>query len=83
VFGLAPSCPARERPNILTCAQPGQVLTALHKQGSTIAMVAHEPRSADQADRQVSWFDGKIVDDRRVRAVPILQLADNKVESVL
>jgi hypothetical protein len=46
-------------------------------------MVAHEPRSADQADRQVSWFDGKIVDDRRVRAVPILQLADNKVESVL
>lgn len=44
------------------------MLTALHKQGSTIVMVTHDPRSAEQADRQVSLFDGKIVDDRRLRA---------------
>jgi putative ABC transport system ATP-binding protein len=44
------------------------MLTELHKQGSTIVMVTHDPRSAEQADRQVSLFDGKIVDDRRLRA---------------
>ena len=44
------------------------MLTSLHKQGSTIVMVTHDPRSAEQADRQVSLFDGKIVDDRRLRA---------------
>ncbi|MFZ5636001.1 MAG: ABC transporter ATP-binding protein [Pseudomonadota bacterium] len=44
------------------------LLNSLHKQGSTIVMVTHDPRSAEQAERQVSLFDGKIVDDRRVRA---------------
>jgi ABC-type transport system involved in cytochrome bd biosynthesis fused ATPase/permease subunit len=38
-------------------------------QGSTIVMVTHDPRFAERADRQVSLFDGKIVDDRRLRAV--------------
>lgn len=44
------------------------LLAALHKQGSTIVMVTHDPRSAEQAERQISLFDGKIVDDRRARA---------------
>jgi putative ABC transport system ATP-binding protein len=43
------------------------LLSALHQQGSTIVMVTHDPHWAEQSDRQVSLFDGKIVDDRRVR----------------
>jgi len=45
------------------------LLDSLHEQGSTIVMVTHDPRFAERADRQVSLFDGKIVDDRRLRAV--------------
>jgi putative ABC transport system ATP-binding protein len=44
------------------------LLAALHEQGSTIVMVTHDPRSAERAERQIALFDGKIVDDRRVRA---------------
>ncbi|WP_257386463.1 ABC transporter ATP-binding protein [Tahibacter caeni] len=40
------------------------LLGALHRKGSTIVMVTHDPRSAEQAQRQVSLFDGKLVDDR-------------------
>jgi putative ABC transport system ATP-binding protein len=42
------------------------LLGALHRKGSTIVMVTHDPRSAEQAQRQVSLFDGKLVDDRSV-----------------
>jgi len=45
------------------------LLDTLHGQGSTIVMVTHDPRFAERADRTVSLFDGKIVDDRRFRAV--------------
>ena len=45
------------------------LLDALHEQGSTIVMVTHDPRFAERAQRQVSLFDGRIVDDRRLRAV--------------
>jgi putative ABC transport system ATP-binding protein len=41
-----------------------EVLDNLHKQGSTICMVTHDPRSALRADRQVTLFDGKIADDQ-------------------
>jgi putative ABC transport system ATP-binding protein len=41
------------------------LLATLHRQGSTIVMVTHDPRSAEQAQRQISLFDGKVVDDRR------------------
>jgi len=41
------------------------LLDTLHEQGSTIVMVTHDPRFAERADRQVSLFDGKIVEDRR------------------
>ncbi len=41
-------------------------LASLHRKGSTIVMVTHDPRSAEQAQRQVSLFDGKLVDDRLI-----------------
>lgn len=40
------------------------LLGDLHKQGSTICMVTHDPRSALRAQRQITLFDGKIVDDQ-------------------
>ncbi len=43
------------------------LLAALHKQGSTIVMVTHDAGFAEQAQRQISLFDGKVVDDRRTR----------------
>jgi putative ABC transport system ATP-binding protein len=43
------------------------LLASLHEQGSTIVMVTHDPRSAERAERQIALFDGKIVDDRRIR----------------
>jgi putative ABC transport system ATP-binding protein len=43
------------------------LLGQLHKEGGTIVMVTHDPRSAEQAERQISLFDGKVVDDRRTR----------------
>ena len=44
------------------------LLRALHEDGGTIVMVTHDPRSAEQAERQISLFDGKVVDDRRTHA---------------
>jgi len=43
------------------------LLAALHRKGGTIVMVTHDPRSAEQAQRQISLFDGKVVDDRLTR----------------
>ena len=50
-----------------------ELLDGLHQQGSTIVMVTHDPRSAEQAERQVSLFDGRIVEDqrRRVRSATV------------
>ena len=44
-----------------------ELLGDLHEQGSAVVMVTHDPRWAEHAERQVSLFDGKIVDDRRIR----------------
>jgi len=44
------------------------LLASLHRAGSTIVMVTHDPRAAEHADRQISLFDGRVVDDRRSRA---------------
>lgn len=72
------------RPNVLLADEPTgnldsknaqlvmDLLGMLHKQGSTIVMVTHDPHWAEQAERQVSLFDGKIVDDRRVRVAPAI-----------
>ena len=40
------------------------LLDELHKQGSTICMVTHDPRSALRAERQITLFDGKIAEDQ-------------------
>ena len=39
------------------------LLDELHKQGSTICMVTHDPRYADFADRKIFMFDGRVVDE--------------------
>ena len=41
------------------------LLEKLHKEGATICMVTHDPRSAQAAQRCVSLFDGQIVEDSR------------------
>jgi putative ABC transport system ATP-binding protein len=51
------------------------MLSNLHRQGSTIVMVTHDPRSAEQAERQVSLFDGRIVDDQRLSVRPAATVA--------
>jgi putative ABC transport system ATP-binding protein len=43
-----------------------ELLDKLHRAGSTIVMVTHDPRSAEEAERQISLFDGKLVDDRPI-----------------
>jgi putative ABC transport system ATP-binding protein len=39
------------------------LLKELHKDGSTICMVTHDPRYAEHADRTVHLFDGRVVRD--------------------
>jgi len=39
-----------------------ELLADLHRQGSTIVMVTHDPRYAEYADRTIHLFDGKVVD---------------------
>ncbi|MBN2183584.1 MAG: ABC transporter ATP-binding protein [Sedimentisphaerales bacterium] len=41
-----------------------EMLESLHKQGSTICMVTHDPRYAGHAQRTVYLFDGRIVEDQ-------------------
>jgi putative ABC transport system ATP-binding protein len=43
------------------------LLEGLHEQGSAIVMVTHDHRFAERAERQVSMFDGKMIEDRRIR----------------
>ena len=51
------------------------LLAGLHKHGSTIVMVTHDPHSAKQAHRQVALFDGKVVEDRRSSESTIMPAA--------
>ncbi len=39
------------------------LLEELHDAGSTICMVTHDPRYAQQADRCIQLFDGRVVED--------------------
>jgi putative ABC transport system ATP-binding protein len=39
------------------------LLRELHREGSTICMVTHDPRYADYADRKIHMFDGRVVDE--------------------
>ena len=68
------------KPNVLLADEPTgnldsknaelimDLLGSLHAQGSTIVMVTHDPRFASRAERQVSLFDGRVVEDRVLRA---------------
>src|SRR5580700_1465849 len=40
------------------------LLRELHRGGSTLCIVTHDPRYADHAERSVSLFDGRVVDER-------------------
>lgn len=40
-----------------------ELLSELHRAGSTVVMVTHDPRFARHADRTVHLFDGRIVDE--------------------
>jgi putative ABC transport system ATP-binding protein len=40
------------------------LLAELHREGSTICMVTHDPRYADTADRTIALFDGQVVEER-------------------
>lgn len=63
------------RPSILLADEPTgnldskngeavmRLLEDLHKSGSTICMVTHDPRYADFAERKIFMFDGSIVDE--------------------
>lgn len=42
------------------------LLTALHREGKTIALITHDPDIAKMADRTIEIKDGKIVKDRHV-----------------
>jgi putative ABC transport system ATP-binding protein len=47
-----------------------ELLRDLHRQGSTICMVTHDPRFARHADRTVHLFDGRVVEENVERAEP-------------
>jgi putative ABC transport system ATP-binding protein len=63
------------RPSILLADEPTgnldsangeavmSLLSELHKEGATICMVTHDPRFAKCADRNVTLFDGRIVEE--------------------
>ena len=40
-----------------------KLLEELHRDGSTICMVTHDPRYAEHAGRSIQLFDGRIVDE--------------------
>ena len=42
------------------------LLTDLHREGSTICMVTHDPRFARHAEREVHLFDGKVVSENEL-----------------
>ncbi len=43
-----------------------ELLRELHRNGSTICMVTHDPRYAEYADRSIHMFDGRIVEQSAV-----------------
>ena len=41
-----------------------ELLRNLHREGTTICMVTHDPRFARHAEKTIYLFDGRIVDER-------------------
>ena len=44
------------------------LLEELHRDGSTICMVTHDPRYAERAERIVNLFDGVILEEQATAA---------------
>src|SRR5262245_55308598 len=44
-----------------------QLLSELHRDGSTICMVTHDARFARHAQREVHLFDGKVVSEQELK----------------
>ena len=42
-----------------------ELLSDLHREGSTICMVTHDDRFARHAERQIHLFDGRVVDEEK------------------
>ena len=40
-----------------------ELLRELHREGSTICMVTHDPRFARHAERTIHLFDGRVVEE--------------------
>ena len=40
------------------------LLSELHRDGATICMVTHDPRYAARADRTITLFDGRVVEEQ-------------------
>ncbi len=57
-----------------------RLLRRSHQQGQAILLVTHNARAASMADRVVNLFDGMIVDDAPLAAVPARPVAANVVE---
>jgi putative ABC transport system ATP-binding protein len=49
-----------------------ELLRDLHRSGSTICMVTHDPRYARSADRNIRLFDGRIVEETQGAAMNAL-----------
>lgn len=52
------------------------LLARLHADGATICMVTHDPRSAEQASRNIAMLDGTIVSDKVIRHRQQLEIAE-------
>ncbi len=52
-----------------------EIFQELHRQGQTIVMITHDPLIAQRANRRITLFDGRIVDDESSRrpTQPLLQ----------
>ncbi len=45
------------------------LLDELHREGATICMVTHDPRYARRAERTITLFDGRVVEEQQAVAV--------------
>jgi putative ABC transport system ATP-binding protein len=45
-----------------------ELLRELHREGSTICMVTHDPRYARVAQRSIHLFDGRVVEEDAAHA---------------
>jgi putative ABC transport system ATP-binding protein len=46
-----------------------ELLQNLHREGSTICIVTHDPRFAKHAQRELHLFDGKVVAEAELQRV--------------